>query len=177
MSSKEFFNTFITDQKAIITKICRSYSDNDEEFQDLFQEVTIQLWRGYESFRNESKVSTWVYRVALNVCLTQFKKRKRNLPTSSIEDMTREPVQEGIDPIHEQVDLLYQGIKKLKEIERAIILLYLEDKQYNEIAEILGMTRTNVGVRINRIKAQLKRYINARAGYQGDMADAKAVNS
>lgn len=177
MSSKEFFNTFIRDQKAIITKICRSYSDNDEEFQDLFQEVAIQLWRGYESFRHESKVSTWVYRVALNVCLTQFKRKKRHLTTSSIDDMKREPAQDGVDPVHEQVDLLYEGIKQLKEIERAIILLYLEDKQYNEIAEILGMTRTNVGVRINRIKAQLKKYINGRAGYQGDMADTKAINS
>lgn len=177
MSSKEFFNTFIRDQKAIIAKICRSYSDNDEEFQDLFQEVAIQLWRGYESFRNESKVSTWVYRVALNVCLTQFKKKKRKVVTSSIDDLLREPAQEGIDPIHEQVDLLYKAIKELKEIERAIILLYLEDKQYNEIAEILGMTRTNVGVRINRIKAQLKKYIDGRVGYQGDLEDAKAINS
>ncbi|MGE0587258.1 MAG: RNA polymerase sigma factor [Cyclobacteriaceae bacterium] len=177
MSSKEFFNTFVRDQKAIITKICRSYSDSEEEFQDLFQEVALQLWRGYESFRSESKVSTWVYRVALNVCLTHFKKRKRKPPTSSIDNMLKEPVQEGIDPVHEQVALLYDAIKQLKEIERAIILLYLEDKQYNEIADILGMTRTNVGVRINRIKSQLKKYIDARVGHQGDMADSKAVNA
>lgn len=177
MSSTEFFNTFIRDQKAIIAKICRTYSDNDEEFQDLFQEVAIQLWRGYESFRHKSKVSTWVYRVALNVCLTQFKKRKKNFPTSSLDDMVREPVQEGTDPIHEQVNLLYDGIKQLKEIERAIILLYLEDKQYNEIAEILGLTRTNVGVRINRIKGQLKKYMDGRIGHQGDLADAKIINA
>lgn len=177
MSSTEFFNTFIRDQKAIISKICRSYADNDEEFQDLFQEVAIQLWRGFESFRHESKVSTWVYRVTLNVCLTQFKKRKRNLPTTSLDQMMREPAQEGLDPIHEQVDLLYEGIKQLKDIERAIILLYLEDKQYNEIAEILGMTRTNVGVRINRIKIQLKKYIDGRIGHQGDLADSKIISA
>ncbi len=177
MSSKEFFNTFVRDQRAIITKICRSYSDNEDEFQDLFQEVALQLWRGYESFRHESKVSTWVYRVALNVCLTQFKKRKKNLPTASLEQIIREPAQEGVDPIHEQVDLLYEGIKQLKDIERAIILLYLEDKQYNEIGEILGMTRTNVGVRINRIKFQLKKYMDGRIGHQRDLANAKTVSA
>lgn len=177
MDPQEFFKTFVKDQRGIIAKICRAYAEDDEDFKDLFQEVTIQLWRGYTSFRQESKVSTWVYRVALNVCLTQFRKRKRKIETSPLERATVDPAQEGIDPSHEQLALLYQGIKQLKEIERAIILLYLEDKQYKEIAEILGLTSTNVGVRINRIKTQLKKYVDERARYQGDLATTVNVSA
>lgn len=160
MSSNEFFNTFIKEQTGIITKICRAYTDNEEDFQDYFQEVALQLWRSYKSFNYQSKVSTWVYRVALNVCLTHFKKHKRNVTTVTLEQMHSEPKATTDNFEQEQVEMLYRSIRKLKEIERAIILLYLEDKSYKEIAEIMGLTVTNIGARINRIKNQLKRTID-----------------
>lgn len=165
MSSDEFFNTFIKNQTAIISKICRAYTDNEDDFQDYFQEVALQLWRSYKTFNYQSKVSTWVYRVALNVCLTHFKKHKRKLSTISMEHVHREPIAYGDSQEMEQVEILYRSIRKLKEIERAIILLYLEEKSYKEIAEIMGLTVTNIGARINRIKNQLKGMIDEQAGY------------
>ncbi|MEQ8711911.1 MAG: sigma-70 family RNA polymerase sigma factor [Cyclobacteriaceae bacterium] len=159
MSSEEFFKTFIKDQTGIITKICRAYTDNEDDFQDYFQEVALQLWRSYENFNHQSKVSTWVYRVALNVCLTHFKKQKRKVTTVALDQIHFEPV--GFDDTKkEQVDLLYRSIRQLKEIDRAIILLYLEEKSYKEMAEILGMSVTNIGAKINRIKSQLKAIID-----------------
>ncbi|MEM8893598.1 MAG: sigma-70 family RNA polymerase sigma factor [Bacteroidota bacterium] len=159
MSSEEFFKTFIKDQTGIITKICRAYTDNEDDFQDYFQEVALQLWRSYQNFNQQSKVSTWVYRVTLNVCLTHFNRQKRKVNTVALDQIHFEP--EGYDDDKkEQVDLLYRSIRKLKEIDRAIILLYLEEKSYKEMAEILGMTVTNVGAKINRIKTQLKSIID-----------------
>ncbi len=159
MSSEEFFKTFIKDQTGIITKICRAYTDNEDDFQDFFQEVALQLWRSYQNFNHNSKVSTWVYRVTLNVCLTHFNKQKRKVSTVTLDQIHFEP--EGYDDQKkEQVDLLYRSIRQLREIDRAIILLYLEEKSYKEMAEILGMTVTNVGAKINRIKTQLKTIID-----------------
>jgi RNA polymerase sigma-70 factor (ECF subfamily) len=160
MSSQEFFNTFVKEQTGIITKICRAYTDNDDDFQDYFQEVALQLWRSYKSFNYQSKVSTWVYRVALNVCLTHFKKHKRNVATTSLDTIHFEPHQKADSLEAEQLEYLYKAIRQLKEIDRAIILLYLEDKSYKEVSEIMGLTVTNVGAKINRIKNQLKSTID-----------------
>ena len=165
MSSQEFFRTFIQDQIGIITKICRAYTDNEDDFQDYFQEVALQLWRSYEGFNHRSKVSTWVYRVALNVCLTHLKRHKRKVDTTTLDKVHFEPAGHIEDEKKEQVDLLYKAIRKLKEIDRALILLYLEDKSYKEIADILGLTVTNVGAKVNRIKTQLKKLIDEQARY------------
>lgn len=165
MSSKEFFKTFIKDQTGIITKICRAYTDNEDDFQDYFQEVTLQLWRSYQSFNHQSKISTWVYRVTLNVCLTHFKREKRKVATTGLDKIHFELPQYDNSQEHEQVKMLYAAIRELKEIERAIILLYLEDKSYKDIAEIMGITISNVGARINRIKNQLKEKINRQDGH------------
>lgn len=159
MSSEEFFKTFIKDQTGIITKICRAYTDNEDDFQDYFQEVALQLWRSYQNFNHQSKVSTWVYRVTLNVCLTHFNKQKRKVNTVALDQIHFEPAGYH-DEKREQVDMLYQSIRRLKEIDRAIILLYLEEKSYKEMAEILGMSVTNIGAKINRIKTQLKAIID-----------------
>ena len=159
MSSEEFFKTFIKDQTGIITKICRAYTDNEDDFQDYFQEVALQLWRSYQNFNHQSKVSTWVYRVTLNVCLTHFNKQKRKVPTVALDQIHFEPAGSS-DHNKEQVDMLYRAIRQLKEIDRAIILLYLEEKSYKEMADILGMSVTNIGAKINRIKTQLKTIID-----------------
>lgn len=153
-----FFKEFIDGNKATIYKICRAYANDAEELKDFVQEVTIQLWRSHTKFENRSKLSTWVYRVTLNVCLTLSKKRSRKIDTVSL--ISSDYYDYSDENEKEQIEALYTGIKKLRESERAIVLLYLEDKSYKEISEILGITVTNVGARVNRAKNQLKEIIN-----------------
>ena len=143
---------------ALIMHICRAYSRDEESLKDLVQEVTLQLWRSHKSFKGNSQLSTWVYRVTLNVCLSHSKKTKRKPDTVPLE--WGKTVRAEDDPEKEQIDMLYQSIKQLKESDRAIILLYLEDKSYKEMSEILGITVSNVGVKVNRLKDRLKQMIN-----------------
>jgi RNA polymerase sigma-70 factor (ECF subfamily) len=154
MDKNKAFKNFIEKQSAIVIKICRVYSNDTQEFDDYFQEVTLQLWRSYDTFRGESKVSTWVYRIALNVCLSQIRKKKRSISTTPIDNIQVSVEQD--DDKEQKIDFLYTSIKQLKEAERALILLYLDDKSYKEIADILGLTVTNVGAKVNRIKQKLK---------------------
>lgn len=158
MKSDVFFKNYIEDNKPTIYKICRVYANDAEELKDFVQEVTIQLWKSQDKFENRSKLSTWVYRVALNVCLTLSKKRKRGINTVSL--LPTDIYDQVDEAEREQIETLYNAIRQLKESERAIILLYLEDKSYKEIASILGITVSNVGARVNRVKNQLKDIIN-----------------
>lgn len=158
MPSDAFFKKFVEDNKATIYKICRVYANDVEELKDFVQEVTIQLWKSHQKFEERSKLSTWVYRVTLNVCLTLTKKRKRVVDTVSL--LPTDFYEQVDEAEREQVEALYKGIRRLKESERAIILLYLEDKSYKEISSILGITVSNVGARVNRVKNQLKEMIN-----------------
>lgn len=152
--SIEFYDEYVESNKAIIYKICRAYSHSQEEFEDYFQEVCLQLWRSKESYQQQSKLSTWVYRVTLNTCLSINRKEKKKLDTVEIN--------EKIDHTHpfsekeEHLEELYKAIRLLKEVDRAIILLYLEEHSYDDIASIMGITTSNVGAKINRIKKQLK---------------------
>ncbi len=155
MEHQKKFKVFIEEHSAIIIKICRIYTDDEQEFEDYFQEVTLQLWRSFHSFRGDAKISTWVYRIALNVCMSQIRKKKRNVQTTTLENVQVAADYDAKEK-EEKVALLYRSIKQLKEAERALILLYLEDKSYKEIAEILGLTITNVGAKVNRIKTKLK---------------------
>lgn len=161
MESK--FQDLLESNHKVVAKVCRIYTDSPEDFEDYYQECVVQLWRSYESFRGASKISTWVYRVCLNVCLTQLRSKKRiitfpqeNLPEIKIE----------IDHVlEERMEMLYKAIKLLRESDRAIILLFLDDKSYKDMAEILGITVTNVGAKVNRVKNQLKSIINGRKRY------------
>ncbi len=154
---KEFFKVFIEQNQAIINRICRAYSNSNEEFKDYTQEVALQLWKSHEKFQGNSQVSTWVYRVALNVCLSHVRKKKIETSPLLDHDVTQEN-ESGDD----QLATLYIALKRIKESDRAIILLYLEDKSYKEMAEILGLTVSNVGVKVNRIKNELKSIIHGR---------------
>lgn len=156
--SSDFFQSFIQENRSLITHICRAYSNDEESLKDLIQEVSLQLWRSHTSFKGNSQVSTWVYRVTLNVCLSHARKMKRKVNTTSLEWNDHAPEKE--DPEKEQIEMLYSAIKKLKESDRAIILLYLEDKSYKEMSDILGITVSNVGVKVNRLKEKLKNLIN-----------------
>ena len=155
--SNDFYTTSILPYSAIIIKICRAYSNSQEDFEDYFQEVCLQIWRSRNNFKGNSKKSTWIYRLSLNVCLTLLKKEVKyktvhinsdNLPEQLIQDK-----QEFLD---KDLTKLYDGIKQLSEIDRAIIMLYLDELPYKEIAKIIGSNTNNIGVKVNRIKHRLK---------------------
>lgn len=160
-NTDSFYEEFIENNKGTIYKICRVYANDQDELKDFVQEVTIQLWRSRDRFENRSKLSTWIYRVTLNVCLTLSKKNRRRVDTVELLATDYQNEDDSIE--QEQVAALYSAVRKLKEADRALVLLYLEDKSYQEIADILGMTISNVGVKINRIKAKLKELIDGGA--------------
>ncbi|MFP4090450.1 MAG: RNA polymerase sigma factor [Cyclobacteriaceae bacterium] len=165
MDDQQAFYSFLEENTGVVSRVCRIYADNAEDFQDYFQEVVIQLWRSHRSFRGEAKVSTWVYRVALNVCLSQLKLKKRRPDRNTLENVPlHQLVQHSYDSTEdEQIRQMYEAIRKLMEVDRAIILLFLEGKTYEEIAEVLGISISNVGVRINRSKKKLNELIHGRA--------------
>ena len=158
------FHTFLNDHIGIIRKLCRGYANSEEDFEDYVQEVCYQLWKSLDNFRGEAKAGTWVYRITLNVCLYMLKKEKkiRLVPTESIQLAQVIEKQKNLEQRDGRMELLYESITSLKPIDRAIIMLYLDKKEHAEIAEIVGLSVTNVGVRINRIKKQLKKSIHER---------------
>ena len=157
---KEFLH-IITDNQGIIHKVCSIYCDSEEDRRDLFQEILVQLWKSFPSFRNESKFSTWMYRVALNTAITSFKKDKRQPDKSGISYENLQLAVEVYDTSTEdQIKMLNKAVSKLTGIEKSIILLFLEDKKYEEIAEITGITQNYVRVKMNRIKKKLKLLMN-----------------
>ena len=151
--SNDFYTTSIVPHKGIIIKICRAYTDSQEDFEDFYQEACLQIWKSRDAFQEKSKWSTWIYRITLNICLTLSKKNKRKHNT--IEILTEES-EKNTAFQNESLNLLYDAIKKLSEVDRAVILLHLEENPHKEIAEIIGTSSNNIAVRINRIKKQLK---------------------
>jgi len=146
----------------IIIKICRAYTDTEEDFQDYYQEVCLQIWNSRENFKEESKWSTWIYRISLNVCMSLLKKRKKKQVRSSdyIDEENIPDIENSFQD--ESLQLLYTAIRQLSELDRAIILLYLEENPNKEIASIIGTTPNNIGVRITRIKKQLKKLLDGK---------------
>lgn len=152
------FTGLINQHKGIIYKVCHLYCHENEDRKDLFQEIVIQLWKAYPNFRNEAKLSTWIYKIALNTALTSLKKEGKNESNKSISEADFEiPAMESIE--NEHINILYQAIQQLTEIEKAIIMLYLDEKNYDEITDIVGISKTNVGVKLNRIKQKLSKII------------------
>ncbi len=151
----------LRDNQNIIHKICRLYTNNDEAHNDLFQEITIQLWKAFPKFRGEAKFSTWAYRVALNTAITLYRKSTRTIKTSDYEKQSFFISQEDYNPEEEeQIKLMYKAIHQLNDIEKALIFMYLEDKDYTEISETLGISEVNARVKMNRIKGKLKKILN-----------------
>lgn len=159
--SKDFYHASILPFTGIIIKLCRAYTNSQEDFEDYYQEVCLQIWRSGDNFKGQCKWSTWVYRIALNVCLTLLKKRKREGKTFFSSEALPDTVTiENRAFENEPLNQLYAAIKQLSEVDRAVILLYLEEKAYQEIADILGTNPNNIGVRVNRIKERLKKIID-----------------
>ena len=161
--SSDFYTSSILPYSGIIIKICRAYTDSQEDFEDYYQEVCLQIWRSKDKFRVDSKWSTWIYRLSLNICLTLIKKKKKTRQYFNNDAVNQyEEGEENSAFSNENLNFLYEAIKRLSEIDRAIILLYLEEKPNKEIAEIIGTTPNNIGVRVNRIKERLKKLLDGK---------------
>ena len=160
--SSDFYKKSILPFAGIIIKLCRAYTNSQQDFEDYYQEVCLQIWRSKDNFREESQWSTWVYRISLNVCLTLLKKKKNNVQYFASDSITTGEIEDNIAFSDESLNLLYDGIKKLSEIDRAIIMLYLEEKSQKEIAEIIGTNPNNIGVRVKRIKMRLKKILDGK---------------
>ena len=147
----------------IIIKICKAYTNSQEDFEDYYQEVCLQIWRSKDNFREQCKWSTWVYRVSLNVCLTLLKKEKKKGQTYFTSDVLPDVVTTQNRAFEDEpLNQLYIAIKQLSEVDRAIILLYLEEKPYQEIGEILDTNANNIAVRVGRIKERLKKILDGK---------------
>lgn len=159
MSKEEKFVAVIQQHQGLIFKVTTVYTDNKEDQQDLYQDIVYQLWKYFDSFRNEAKISTWMYRVALNTALTKLKKSKRNPLSISMDKVVLEQVETYDSEYEDRLKLVYQHIHQLNVLEKGIMLLLLEGKKYEEISEIIGISASNVGTRISRIKQKLKNNI------------------
>ncbi|MBO4851873.1 MAG: RNA polymerase sigma factor [Prevotella sp.] len=153
---KQFAQT-VKEHKSTIYTVCYMFSKDADEVDDLFQEVLVNLWKGYEGFQHRSDIKTWVYRVSLNTCISQERKKKRT-PTARLSmDIN---LFEDRDEDTRQVDMLHKRIARLQPFDRAIVLLWLENLSYEEIGQIVGISTKNVSVRLFRIKEQLKNMSN-----------------
>ena len=165
----EDFKSIVDEYYPIIYKIGRSFTSNAADFDDLYQEMLIQIHDSLKSFRSESKLSTWIYRVALNTALTfsrSDKKRQSETHTDKWDKIDREEESDVAAQEREsRIEMLYVAINELKKEDRAIILLHLEGKQYDEISEIMGISQSNTGVKIMRIKNRLQTILR-RMGYE-----------
>ena len=145
----------------IAHKICRIYTNDQDSHNDLFQEITIQLWKAYPKFRGEAKFSTWMYRVALNTAITLYRKKKRSIKTQDFDTVDfKIKAEEYDDETEQQLKVMYSTIQELNDIEKALVFLYLEDKNYRDISETLGITEVNARVKMNRVKTKLKNILN-----------------
>ncbi|MEL6561805.1 MAG: sigma-70 family RNA polymerase sigma factor [Bacteroidota bacterium] len=160
--SSDFYTSSILPYAAIIIKICRAYTNTNEDFEDYYQEVCLQIWKSRNNFRKQSEWSTWIYRLSLNVCLTLLKKKKKHKHEYFASDSLPEIGEDSQVFPDENLNYLYAAIKCLSEIDRVVILLYLEEKSYQEIADIIGTNPNNIGVRIKRIKERLKKLLNGK---------------
>ena len=162
--NKNLEHTFVLqleENQNLIHKICRLYTNNSDEHKDLFQEITIQLWKAYPSFKGNSKFSTWMYRVGINTAITLFRKNSRRVNTTSWDQYAFKISDIEYDREEDKkISILYQAVKQLNDIEKALVFLYLEDKNYAEISEMMGITEVNARVKMNRVKSKLKKIIN-----------------
>lgn len=148
------FIALLSQHRNIIHKVCNLYMDSTEQREDLFQEITLQAWKSYQHFRGDARFSTWLYRVALNTAITYFKREQRR---TSVVLATDFPETTDVpDPAQEQLMAMYKAIATLSNIDKALVMLYLEDYSYQEIGDILGITANNVAVKMNRVKSRLK---------------------
>ncbi|MEJ2880042.1 RNA polymerase sigma factor [Pedobacter sp. GR22-6] len=154
----QVFLDMISEHQGIIHKVCRLYRDTPEDREDLFQEITYQLWKAFPGYRKEAKKSSWMYRIGLNTAISSFRKKR---PQVAYESVLPDYPEEGQN--EEQAlrqERFFAILKELNDAEKAIITLYLEEHSYRQIADILGITESNVGVKLNRIKNKIQQRLS-----------------
>jgi RNA polymerase sigma-70 factor (ECF subfamily) len=153
---KKFIN-LINEHQGLIYKVCIMYEHDRDIRNDLFQEIVLQLWKSFHTFRGEAKITTWMYRIALNTAISGFRKQHRHVKTEDIQQRHFNISEHITDDRDEDFQKLQWAIRQLSEIERAMIMMALEEVPYEEIAETIGITQNNVRVRMNRIREKLKK--------------------
>ncbi|MGE0931791.1 RNA polymerase sigma factor [Peijinzhouia sedimentorum] len=153
------FTQVIKENEGLILKVCSIYTFNADDRADLYQEIVYQLWKSFGSYKAKAKLSTWMYRVAMNTAIYFLKKEKREIRTTPLEGSFLQFAEELNKREEEKIQLLYQHIQMLSLLERGVILLYLESKSHEEIADVMGLSITNVGTRLSRIREKLKSQI------------------
>lgn len=159
MNKESAFTQIIKKHEGVIFKITTIYTNNSEDQKDLYQEIVYQLWKSFDRYRGEAKISTWMYRVGLNTALTRLKKEKKKGNQISIDKVVMKQTEVYDQEFEEKLKILYTHIQGLNELEKGLMLLLLEGKKYDEIASITGLSSSNVGTRISRIKNKLKTQI------------------
>ncbi|MDD3643956.1 MAG: sigma-70 family RNA polymerase sigma factor [Bacteroidales bacterium] len=158
MNKEESFEFIIKNYKSMMLNVCRIYSNGErEEMSDLFQEVLLNIWKGIHTFEGKSSLTTWLYRVTLNTAISHLRNKKKQIPIVEIREEFNHLTDKNKPD--EQLEILYEAIEKLNEVDKSLIFLYLENKSHKEIAEILGISVSNVGTRIQRIKIKLEHII------------------
>lgn len=155
------FTQLIQQNQGIVHKVCRIYTDDPMAHDDLFQEIVLQLWKSYDSFKGDSKFSTWMYRVGINTAITLYRKRSRK-PGHDRLDLHHFHIKsdEKDDALDYQIKMLKKAINQLNDIERALVLLYLDELPYKDIAETMGISEVNARVKMNRVKKKLKEMLS-----------------
>ena len=161
--SEKYFLELLGKNQKIIHKICRIYSSDEEEYTDLFQEIVIQLWKSYKSFKGESKFTTWMYSVSLNTAMALFRKNKKTKMSVNISLIEEKIIYNDVDDDEEvKLKKMYCAIYLLNDVDKALIMMYLDDMNYSEISNILGITEINARVKMNRAKNKLKQLIKCK---------------
>ena len=155
--SETEFVAMVQENERLIYKVCSVYAQTPEDRRDLFQEIVLQAWRGYARYTATAKISTWLYRVALNTAISHKRKQGRSVNVSGNDELLHQLEDSAADNYAEEYKALYTMIAELPAFDKALVLLYLEDKSYQEIAEILGITASNVGAKLSRIKEKMRR--------------------
>lgn len=150
------FEQLVKDNELLIHKVCRMYAYTVSSREDLFQDIVLQLWKAFPRFRGEAKISTWLYRVAINTAITALRKKRDFIHSYEPAALPMDVAEAGNVAAEEQLQQLYKAIEKLNEIEKAIVMLYLEDRSYEEMEQILGISQGALRVKMNRIKTKLK---------------------
>jgi RNA polymerase sigma-70 factor, ECF subfamily len=151
------FITLINENQGLIHKVCIMYENDHDARNDLFQEIVLQLWRSFSSFRGEAKITTWMYRIALNTAISGLRKHTRNVKTEDLREVHFNISEHYVDEREDDFQRLQWAIRQLTDVERAMIMMALEEVPYDEIAETIGITQNNVRVRMNRIREKLRK--------------------
>ena len=160
-SEEKPFVNLIKENQGLIHKVCMLYENDRDARNDLFQEIVLQLWRSFPTFRGEAKITTWMYRIALNTAISGLRKQGRSIKTEDIHERHFNFSDDEDDTREESFQKLQWAIRQLTEIERAMIMMALDEIPYEEIAETIGITQNNVRVRMNRIREKLRKLMTS----------------